>query len=126
MAVRPSLLALAMLAAAPAGATAFRDLRSYAAAACLTRQDEPLLKAQGDAWGAAVVQRAHGSQQAFVAVAAAVEAELRRHPAAVGRDDATGGDLRLPVMTCGEIADTPGVRLAIARAAARLASAYRH
>ena len=102
-----------------------RDVEGYAAAACLVRQREPLLKEQGGAWASAIVQRSHGDIDPFNDVAKAVNAELRRSPVAIGRDDATGKDRSMPVLRCGEIVDTPSVRAAIDRAEARLAPNYR-
>lgn len=119
-------LASAAAVAAPAhGRSALqRDIESYATAACLSRQREPLLKEQGDAWASAIIQRSHGSIDHFTTVAKAVDGELKRRPVAVGHDEATGKDKSLPALLCGEIGDSPLVRAAMVRAEAQLSRDY--
>lgn len=112
--------------AAPAPSPSLlRDLDAYAAASCLAALDHPFLKDQGERWAGAVVQRSAGPIAAWRPVADAVRLELKR--AGIAQAQGAGPRapaLALPVMTCGEIADAPPVRRAIARAAATLTGAY--
>ncbi len=101
-----------------------RDAESYAIASCLFRQREPLLAAQGDAWGDAIVQRSAGDIKHFAAITRAVDAALKRNPVAIGHDEATGKGKSMPVLLCGEIIDVPSVRAAINRAEVRLGPDY--
>jgi hypothetical protein len=103
-----------------------RDVEGYAIASCLSAQDQPYLKDQGDGWASVIVQRAKGGLDIMTAVAAAVKAELAKGNMAVIRSE-TGPtkEKPLPVLYCGEIIDVPSVKVAINRAVKKLASSYR-
>lgn len=73
-----------------------------------------------------MVERGAGSLEDWAPVADAVRAELKRSGVKQGRPEKPSDPaVPLPVMTCGEIADTPAVRAATTRARAALAGAYR-
>lgn len=99
----------------PGGAIrAERDLVAYASASCFAMQTEPLLKQQGERWAGGVMQRAHGPVEAWTPVADAVRAELKRGGVGLAKPERVDAPpVTLPLMTCGEIADTPAVRRAI-------------
>lgn len=103
-----------------------RDVEGYAIASCLSAQDQPYLKDQGDGWASVIIQRAKGGLDIMTAVAVAVKAELAKGNMAVVRSE-TGPtkDKPLPVLYCGEIIDVPSVKVAINRAVKKLASSYR-
>ncbi len=103
-----------------------RDVQGYAVATCLARQDNPVLKEQGQGWAQTVVERGHGDPAALRAVEQAVKATLAKGGVAVMRTDGpTPGDHALPVLTCGEIVDQPAVRVAVDKAVAKLSASYR-
>ncbi len=105
---------------------ASRDVEGFATATCLSNQSNPYLKAQGDAWGSAVMQRGKGDVQAYTPVSAAVKTELKKGGMAVVHLDANPPrDEPAPVLYCGEIIDRPAVRKAIDRALVQLAPDYR-
>lgn len=103
-----------------------RDVEGYAIATCLTKQSEPYLKDQGDAWASVIVQRSHGDLDPFHAVQEAVEAELKKGfvPAVPNEQDPKHSKL-VPVLYCAEIIDEPSVRPAIDKAIKKLTPAYR-
>jgi hypothetical protein len=103
-----------------------RDVEGYAVATCLARQLDPALKAQGEGWASAIVQRGRGDVTLLRPVQHAVEAQVARGDMPVVRQDGpAASDLTLSIMFCGEIVDRPAVRAAITRAAVRLGPAYR-
>jgi len=101
-----------------------RDVEGYAIASCLSAQDQPYLKDQGDGWASVIIQRGKGGLDIITAVAVAVKAELAKGNMAVVRTE-TGPTKELPVLYCGEIIDVPSVKVAINRAVKKLASSYR-
>jgi len=118
-------------AATPVAATsgrdaARRDVESYAIASCLTYQQQPLLKDQGDGWASAIIQRSKGALDDFTAVAEAVKSEVAKGNMAVIRVE-TGPEHEkaLPIAYCFEILDTPSVHAAVVSAMKNLADAYR-
>lgn len=132
--MRAAMMALSLLAAcgghAPstgAGAPSplQDDLVAYATASCFTMQQNDYLKDQGQRWAGAIMQGAHGPVEKWVPVATAVKAELARSGVAEGQGEGPMAPaVTLPVMTCGRIATTPGVRQAIEAAATALANDY--
>lgn len=118
-------------AATPVAATAGRDaarrdVESYAIASCLTYQQQPFLKDQGDGWASAIIQRSKGALDDFTTVAEAVKAEVARGNMVVIRVE-TGPEHEkaLPVAYCFEILHTPSVHAAIDNAMKSLADAYK-
>lgn len=102
-----------------------RDLVAYASASCFAMQAEPLLKQQGELWAGGVMQRAHGPVEVWTPVVDAVRAELKRSGVGVAKPERVDAPpVTLPLMTCGEIADTPAVRRAIDIAMKAVASQY--
>ena len=103
-----------------------RDVEGYAIASCLANLDQPYLKDQGDAWAAAIIQRAKGGLGAFNLVATAVKAEVAKGGMAVMHAE-TGAekDKTLPIMYCNEIIYRPSVDAAISKAVTKLAPSYR-
>jgi hypothetical protein len=99
----------------PTGRTALqRDLESYAIAACLTQQDQAYLKDQGYGWAGVIIQGRNRDPARFTAIDRAVKAELAKGGLPIIRDEsAPMKDKTLPIMYCGEIIDTTGVRAAI-------------
>jgi hypothetical protein len=103
-----------------------RDVESYAIASCLVAQDQPYLKDQGDGWASAIIQRSKGSLDVFMSVAAAVKAELAKgHAAVIHSESEQTKDKLVPVMSCGEIIDSPSVHAAIDKAVKKLIPYYR-
>ena len=103
-----------------------RDVEGYAIATCLTKQSDPTLKDQGDAWASVIVQRSHGELEPFHAVQEAVEAELKKGvvPAIHNEQDPKHSKL-VPLLYCAEIIDEPAVRSVIDKSIKRLTPAYR-
>lgn len=60
-----------------------RDVEGYAIATCLTKQSDPTLKDQGDAWASVIVQRAHGDLEPLHAVQEAGSEALQACAAAL-------------------------------------------
>ena len=105
---------------------ALRDVEGFAIATCLSNQNNPYLKSQGDAWGSTVMQRGEGEVDAYTPVSAAVKTELKKGDMAVVHLDSNPPrDEQAPVLYCGEIIDRPLVRKAIDRALIQLAPDYR-
>ncbi|WP_374400833.1 hypothetical protein [Niveibacterium sp.] len=103
-----------------------RDVEGYAIASCLTHQPQPLLKDQGDAWAAVIVQRMKGDIEALSGIAEQVAHETASGDMAVIRNEAgPEPDKALPLLYCGEIIDKPAVRTAIQKALAELEPAYK-
>ena len=100
---------------------ASHDVNGYAIASCLTYQDNPYLKDQGDAWASVIIQRTRGSVESLTDVAEVVKQETDKGGMAVMRDEA-GGDKALPLLYCYEIIERPAVREAIDNAATALTS----
>lgn len=102
-----------------------RDVEGYASAACLSRQPQPFLRAQGDAWASTIVQRGRGGIAPLRVVADSVAAEVKRAPVATIRDEEHPMQpMAVPVLFCAEIIDRPRVRAAIDLAVGRLGNAY--
>lgn len=102
-----------------------RDVEGYAIASCMTMQDEPYLKDQGDAWASVIVQRMKGSLDALSGVAEQVRREQAKGDMAMIRNEAgPEPDKPLPLLYCGEIIDRPSVRAAIQQALGELRPAY--
>jgi hypothetical protein len=103
-----------------------RDVEGYAIASCLAALDQPYLKDQGDGWASAIIQRSKGGIDAFVAVGAAVKAELAKGGMAVIHNE-TGPetDKPLPIMYCSEIVNASSVHAAITKAVKKLTPSYR-
>lgn len=83
---------LAILAGFPASAAtspgrdALRaDVEGYAAAACLTRQEQPFLREQGHLWATGILERTGGSLDGWRVLGDAVAAEAARRPTPVAR-----------------------------------------
>ncbi len=111
--------------AAPPRNRLSRDLESYAIAACLAGRPERELKAQGEGWASAIVQRGHGPIGPCRKVAdVARDQALASGPAVIRNETSATGDQTLPIMTCVEIVEAPAVRTAITRATIRLAPFY--
>ena len=118
---------------AGARSTVQRDVEGYAIASCLDELDGSYLKEraylndQGDGWASVVIQRGKGDLDVFTAVSKAVKAELAKGGMAFIRDESVSGPASkpMPVLYCGEIIDTPRVRVAIETAIRRLTPAYR-
>ncbi len=111
--------------AAPDRSALQRDLVDYAMASCFAAQPDPYLKDQGQRWAGAVMQRAHGPVELWTPVADAVARELGRTGIGGAQPDRPGlPGIPLPVMTCGEITETPSVRMAIETAARALRADY--
>jgi len=103
-----------------------RDVEGYAIATCLTKQSDPTLKDQGDAWASVIVQRAHGDLDPFHAVQDAVEAALKKGTVpAIHNEQDPKHSKPVPLLYCAEIIDEPTVRPVIDKSIKRLAPAYR-
>ena len=122
--VATCLLVVSASCPAQARSAVQRDVEGYAIASCLSAQDQPYLKDQGDGWASVIIQRGKGGLDIITAVAVAVKAELAKGNKAVVRTE-TGPTKELPVLYCGEIIDVPSVKVAINRAVKKLASSYR-
>ena len=126
MSLTCAVIGLAATAAADARSDVQRDVEGYAIATCLSNQNQPYLKDQGDAWASVIVQRGKGELDAFTDVAAAVKKELAKGSMPVARAETeASGDKALPVQYCSEIIDAPGVRTAIQKAVRKLEPSYR-
>ena len=117
--------ALLLLAAAPAAGQTpglGAEVEGYAAAACLTRQEQPFLRDEGHLWAAGIMERVGGSLDHWVALADAVGAEAARRPMPVARVDGPerASSRPMPVLFCHELVRTPAVRAAIKLALRRL------
>lgn len=109
----------------PAKPAARDDLVQYATASCFAFQQNPYLKDQGERWAGAVVQNARGPVEKWTPVVNAVKAELARSGVAQGQAEGPQAlTVPLPVITCGRIATTSAVGIAIDRAAKALAEDY--
>ena len=103
-----------------------RDTTAYAVASCFSALPDAFLRDQGYRWAGGIIERGSGPMEAWTPIAEAVKAELKR--GGIGQGKPEGPDapnVALPVMTCGEIADAPGVAAAIATVREALAGAYR-
>lgn len=125
-----ALVLLARISLGSSGAfartTLQRDVEGYAIATCLSHQNEPYLRDQGDAWASVVVQRSHGDVELLHPVQEAVEAELKKgHVAAIYQENDPRHSKTVPVLYCAEIIDEAEVRSAIDTAIKKLAPAYR-
>lgn len=112
-------------AAARPRAAVERDVEDYAVATCLTKQNEPFLKEQGDLWADAIVQRSHGPIEDFSSVADAVIADVTKKPIALARQESDPMHAKpVPILFCAEIVDDKPVRAAIDKAIKKLAPEY--
>jgi hypothetical protein len=103
-----------------------RDVEGYAIAACLTKQPEPYLREQGEAWGSVIVERSEGDIEPFTELAKAVDKEVAKGDMAmVHRDDGPARIVKAPVLYCAEIIDQPAVAAAVDKAIKKLGPSYR-
>lgn len=115
------LLAILAIPSAPAAATPRQALRAevegYAAAACLTRQEQPFLQEQGHFWAAGILERVGGSLDHWRALGDAVAAESARRQMPMARGDGPVHDSSkpMPLLFCHELVRTPAVRAAVER-----------
>lgn len=103
-----------------------RDVEGYAIASCLTYQQQPYLKDQGDGWASAIIQRSRGDLDALTAVAEAVKTEVAKGNMSVIRVE-TGPkhEKALPIAYCFLILDTPSVHTAVENTIKKLAASYK-
>lgn len=125
-----SITLMACAAALPAKANAYdsvrRDVESYAIASCLTYQQQPYLKDQGDGWASAIIQRAKSDINALTGVAAAVKTEVAKGGMAVIPNEVgPARDKSLPIAYCFEILDSPVIHTAVEKAIKKLAVSYK-
>ena len=92
-----------------------KDLEGFAIASCLTFQESPYLKDQGDAWASVIVQRMSGDFGTLPKIAEVVKKEVSKGIMAVIRAEGVAGkDKILPILYCNEIVYTPAVQAVIA------------
>ena len=110
-----------------------RDVEGYVIAACLSDQEQPYLKEQGEGWALVIVERGKADLDTLAGLAKAVKEELAKGHVPIIRngdrpvihnDHESGPDMAAPVLYCGEIIDAPEVRKAIIKAMKKLFPAY--
>jgi len=81
-----------------------KDVEGYAIASCLTYQESPYLKDQGDAWASVIVQRMKGGIDILSEISEIVKKEVDKGQMAVIRSESINiKDKELPVLYCNEI-----------------------
>jgi hypothetical protein len=109
-----------------AGSQVQRDVEGYAIAACLTKQNEPYLTDQGDAWASGDRAAIAWRPRSLPRGAGAVESELKKGVVPAIRNEQDPQHAKpVPVLYCAEIIDEPAVRTAIDKAIKKLAPTYR-
>lgn len=105
--------------------TARRDVESYAIASCLTFQQQPYLRDQGDGWASAVIQRSKGELEELTAVANAVQKEVSKGNMTLIRvESGSESEIALPIAFCFDILNSHSVHAAVEDAIWKLAQSY--
>lgn len=102
-----------------------RDVEAYAIASCLTYQQQPFLKDQGDGWAAAIIQRFKGELDDLTAVAAVVKTEVSKGDMVIIPDETSPErEMALPIAYCVDILNAPSVRAAVKKSIHKLEDFY--
>ncbi|WP_054158930.1 hypothetical protein [Rhizobium sp. AAP43] len=99
-----------------------RDVQGYAIAVCLDRQENEVLKEQGNGWAAIIVERGKGDIEDWAPLRNAVEAALAEATVPVVRGDS--GEHPMPLFQCAELIDDPIVAAEIDATIAKMKPAY--
>lgn len=102
-----------------------RDVEAYAIASCLTYQQQPFLKDQGDGWASAIIQRFKGELDDLIAVAAVVKMEVSKGDMVIIPDETSPErEMALPIAYCVDILNALSVHAAVRKSINKLEKFY--